>query len=318
MRNHNHLIGTLVVSLVLALVFVAPVAAQEVEPEPEILPCEGESVTGTVVGVEDDVVTLDTGEGLCTVSIAGDYEHPIVAVMGAYFGETSADDLAEAVAGTQGCAVYDADTDTWAWADCEDEGAVAVTIVGENEDGSFSFTATVEDENGDPVEVTGDVTIDDPDAAEALNGALGTLAVEWTLTEEGSVSQAGDDIAAYHEDGVGFGVLVKLYAMAAESAEACAADESGEPCEALSVDDLVAALEGGAEMGDLYEEYGKPSALGVGHVKNKDKNRGGPPDHAGEGDDEGDGEGGPPDHAKNKTKKDKNPNRPAHAGPKNR
>ena len=86
-------------------------------------------------------------------------------------------------------------------------------------------------------------------------------------------------IAQYHADGMGFGVLVKLYAMAEESAEKCAteltpaaaaADGSVElpaACTVVTVEELVAAVHGGAGMGTLFKEYGKPALLGVGHVK---------------------------------------------------
>lgn len=88
-------------------------------------------------------------------------------------------------------------------------------------------------------------------------------------------------IAQYHEDGMGFGVLVKLYAMAEASAEACAQQPAGEPagegeaaeCAAVTVEELVAAFQGGAGMGQLFKEYGKPALLGVGHVKQQLKNQ---------------------------------------------
>jgi hypothetical protein len=152
------------------------------------------------------------------------------------------------------------------------------------------------------------------------------------------VDDDGDDEA----EGLGFGTLVKLYAIAAESQEACAAGaeeseegENSEPCEPVTVEELIAALESGMEMGDLFEEYGRPSILGVGHVKKGS----GPPDHAGPKDNDGDDEegddldadldtmeededgppshAGRPDHAGPKDK-DKGHGRPDHAGPKDK
>lgn len=86
-------------------------------------------------------------------------------------------------------------------------------------------------------------------------------------------------IAAYHEQGMGFGVLVKLYAMAEASQIACtpvapaagAAPADGSAvapaCTVVTVDQLVTDFKSGSGMGQLFKEYGKPALLGVGHVK---------------------------------------------------
>ena len=118
--------------------------------------------------------------------------------------------------------------------------------------------------------------------------------------------EVAEEVAAYHdgggdgeEGGVGFGVLVKMYAIAAESQEACASSE--EPCTPVTVDELMAAYKSGTGMGQLFKLYGKPAVLGVGHLKDK----GGPPEHAGPKDKDKEG-GGPPEHAGPKDKdKDK-------------
>jgi len=245
----------------------------------------------------------------------GDYDHPIVDLLGSYFSDVSADGLADALETTQGYAVYDPDTDSWTWTDDPDaEGAVPVTVVAYNEeDGTF----TILTEDGEEVTVPADDL--DEDTADALQEALEELAVDWGLDEDGGVVQTGDEIAAYHEDGLGFGVLAKLYAMA---------DASGVP-----VDELVAAFQSGTEMGDLFKDYVKPSIRGVGHVRGKGHGR---PDHAGpkdrddqpdddadeDPDDEDAGllnqagrpdhagpkdQHGPPDHAGPKPKKPKKP-----------
>jgi hypothetical protein len=275
------------ISLVLALALpaVAPVAAQEGNPEGETLPCAGEGVSGTVVAVDEEtgLVTVYTGDGLlCTVTLDGDYDHPIVALLGEYFGDVSTGDLAAALEDTeearQGCAVQDPLSGTWAWADCDAEGTVPVTVFGENEDGTFTALT----EAGEQVTLS----VEDPDIAGGLSEALGELAVEWGLGEDGSVVQPGDEIAAYHEEGLGFGVLVKLYAMAAKSQEACEGDQdvdAVEPC-GVTVEELVAALQSGMGMGELFQEYGRPALLGVGHVRKGS----GPPDHAGPKDRSGD------------------------------
>ena len=302
-------------ALVLALALVVPVTAQEGEPPP----CAGEGVSGTVVAVDEETgeVTLATGDdlGLCKVTLDGEYDHPIVSLLGSYFGDVNVDDLAAALEATledrQGHAVYDPVTDEWTWVDGDVEGAVAVTVVAENEDGTFTVLV-------DGEEVT--VSVDDPEVADSLREALGALSVDWGLDGEGGVVQPGDEIAAYHDDGLGFGVLVKLYAMAAALEDTCA--DAEEPCGA-TVDELVAAFQSGMGLGDLMEEYGKPTILGIGHVKGK----GGRPDHAGPKDredhpDDEDDDGLQPEHAGPKDKptppgqaKEKN-GPPGHAGPK--
>jgi hypothetical protein len=129
--------------------------------------------------------------------------------------------------------------------------------------------------------------------------------------------EVADEVAAYHPqgqggevggeepeeeegEGVGFGVLVKMYAIAAESQEACEGVE--EPC-GVTVEELMAAYNSGVGMGELYKLYGKPSVLGVGHMKNG----GGPPEHAGPKE-------GKKDKDQDKDKDKDGP--PAHAGPK--
>jgi hypothetical protein len=106
--------------------------------------------------------------------------------------------------------------------------------------------------------------------------------------------ELAEEIARYHEEGMGFGVLVKLYAMAEASLEKCAdtvegdtvvaASEEGEmvegepapgACTAVTVEELVAQFQSGTGMGQLFKEYGKPAVLGVGHVRKAQKNSGG-------------------------------------------
>ena len=305
-------------SLALTLAAVVPVAAQE----GEIPSCTGESVSGTVVDVDEDtgVVTVYSDAGLCSVTLDSEYDHPIVDLLGSYFDDVSAESLTAPLDDTdearQGYAVYDPETDTWSWADPDAEGAEAVTVIAENEEGFFMVLM-----DGEVVAVS----VEDEETADSLRDALETLAVAWDLAEDGSVVQPGDEIAAYHEDGMGFGVLVKLYAMAAASQEACDEEESTEPC-GVTVEELVAAIQAGAGIGDLFKDYVRPSITGIGHVRGKGH---GKPDHAGPKDrdnppDDDDidddvededlgsqGRGSPPGHA---DRKKNGP--PDHAGPK--
>lgn len=266
MRIHLQL--SLILILVLALTPLGIAAAQE----DESVPCAEGQVSGTVVAVDEETgtVTLDTGEeGLCTVTLKTDFAHPIVALLGTFFSEVSAESLAAALEATQVWVIYDEDTGLCTLASEEDEGAVAATVVSmtENEDGTFTLELVVEGQ-AEPITMTTDDTELPDDLAEALD----TLTVEWTLQEgedgTASVVDAGDRIADLHEEGLGFGVIVKFFAMAAESQEACADEEpSGdEPC-SVTVDELVEAFQSGMGMGQLFQEFGRPSMLGVGHVR---------------------------------------------------
>ncbi|MDH5507400.1 MAG: hypothetical protein OEZ02_09280 [Anaerolineae bacterium] len=242
--------------LALSLLTVSTALAQETAP------CEGESVSGTVIAVDEETntATIDTGEGLCTVALTTDYDHPIVDLLGSYFGDVSPENLAAALEATQACALFNEESGNYDLVECGTEGAVDVTVTSDNEDGTFSATTA----DGEEVSVNVD-----EETAEEFNGALADLSVEFDLTEEGSVSDAGDEIAAYHDDGMGFGVLVKFYAIAEESLEACEADaevSGDEPC-GVTVEELVAAFEGGMGMGQIFKEYGRPSMMGVGHVR---------------------------------------------------
>jgi hypothetical protein len=121
--------------------------------------------------------------------------------------------------------------------------------------------------------------------------------------------EASERIATYHEEGMGLGVLVKLYAVAAEAAEACSSGEDEELCD-VTVEGLVEAFRSGTGLGKLFKEYGKPAILGVGHV-DKDNQ----PDHAGPKEKER-GSSGPPEHAGPKAKERDGNGPPEHAGPK--
>ncbi|MFZ5809949.1 MAG: hypothetical protein ACOY16_11765 [Chloroflexota bacterium] len=71
------------------------------------------------------------------------------------------------------------------------------------------------------------------------------------------------EINTYHQQGLGFGVLVKLYALAS------ATSESESP---VSVADLVAQFQSGTGIGQLFHTYGKPVTTGVGQVRKQQKN----------------------------------------------
>jgi hypothetical protein len=193
--------------------------------------CAGGPVSGTIIAVDETsgTVTVDTGGGAtCTVTLNGNTGHPIASLLGKYFGDISAASLTEALTNTQGCAFISGGSG--AWASCDAPGATPLQVVSANPDGTFTAQIT------------------------NVNQALAKLAVAWTLDESGDLVQVSDQVMAYHEQGIGFGVLVKLYSLA---------NASGIP-----VADLLAQFQSGVGMGELFHAYGgKPPETGVGHVK---------------------------------------------------
>jgi len=76
-------------------------------------------------------------------------------------------------------------------------------------------------------------------------------------------------VAAMHEDeDLGFGEIVKLMGIV-ESAQAACAESGGTNDVACGVtlESLIAEYKDGIGMGELFEKYGKPENLGVGHIR---------------------------------------------------
>ena len=234
-------------------------------------PCPAGTVSGTVVAVDESTgtVTVEQADGmLCTVNVNIDESHPIALLLGQYFGdlnpETLTAALQEAVDTTTGCAQQV--DGVWVWSNPDEsdscpEGAQAVRVTGYNADGSFNAVPVA---GGDPITVQ----IDDMTTADSVRGAVDTLAVEWALESEGNFQQVSDQIAAYHDDGMGFGVLTKLYAIADESQDCQEpAEGEGTACTPTLVEELVALFQSGVGMGQIFKDYGKPDKTGVGHVR---------------------------------------------------
>jgi len=251
-----------VLFLLLGLAFGQVFSAKAADPVDPIAPCSGDQVSGLVVAVDEatGTLTLETATGLCTVTLSGSYDHPIVALLGLYFGDIDPGSFAPDVEQTQVCALYLEDTSSWVWADCATPGAEPIQVRVNNENGTFTAVKVADG-------TTIVVAIADPTVAETIAQALHALTVTWDLSV-GDVVQVSDQIAAYHDDGMGFGVLVKLYAMAAESQAACAeqVDPAAVEC-GVSVEDLVAEFRTGTGMGQLFKKYTKPAHLGVGHIR---------------------------------------------------
>jgi hypothetical protein len=317
----------LIFCLFYLLVSVVPVFAQE-EPPPG--PCVGLNVSGTVVAVDEAamVVTLALEDGTqCTVVLdEGGYDHPVIALLGQYFDDVRPELLSETLNALKGCVLQVGDT--WMWEPCETPGALEAKITSFDELEGFKGTL-IESGTGIDIFVKGEEIAD-------LYKNLSALFVTWQLDEMGAVVEVGDEIAAYHDAGIGFGVLVKLYAMAEAAQEACV--ESGaadDPACGISVEELVNQFNGGVGMGELFEAYGKPAMRGVGHIRQEMREGKGRPPWAGPKDDTADDEDpiegseietedqhGPPGHGNGNPNKDKprgkdkdKPGRPDHAGP---
>jgi hypothetical protein len=194
------------------------------------------TITGLIIDVNLEEGTITLEDGTIIHISGGDYDHPIVELLGEYFSGAGIKDWAGAL-----------DTLT-----TEGSKVVGVGEVLDESGNVVGWQATLEDGTV--------VDIDEETAAQYLE-ALGMLNVDLTATlgEDGetltTITDVGGEIAAYHDDGMGFGVLVKLYAIAGAS-------ESG-----VSVEDLVGMFKDGMGMGQLFKEYGKPGLLGVGHVR---------------------------------------------------
>jgi hypothetical protein len=244
----------LILIVTLTLLVFGNVAAQESDPvEPiELGECQNGEVSGIVVGVDElesgiAIVTIyysdDEGDnGLCTLTVEDVTSgHPIMVLLGRFYGDVSAEQLADALDVSQVClAEVDGDLTL---VECEVEHDFKASVI-YYDDGFLTVLI-----DGEPVEIEVDEDLEFGQIVDALE----TLTVDWELLD-GVLVQTKDEIAAYHEDGLGFGVLVKLYSMAEEN-------------EDVTIDDLVEMSAGGYGMGELFAIYGKPSFLGVGHVR---------------------------------------------------
>lgn len=72
-------------------------------------------------------------------------------------------------------------------------------------------------------------------------------------------------VAAMHVDGdLGFGEIVKLLEIVENAQAACV--DNQENCE-VTLESLLDEYKDGTGMGELFEIYGKPENLGVGHIR---------------------------------------------------
>ncbi|HEX7975488.1 MAG TPA: hypothetical protein VF498_13855 [Anaerolineales bacterium] len=275
----------IVVILITALLLfgIQPAFAANSASDAPLAPCAGQNVSGTVVAVDSatGVVTINTPTGLCTVTLTNSASQPIAALLGSFFGDVKPETLSAALANAQGCALLDPTANTWKWASCTTPGAVPVQVTAQNTDGTFAAqtfgSATT------PLTMT--LTITDTATVGQIRVALSSLAVQWMLDGSGDMLQVSEQVEAYHEAGMGFGVLVKLYSIAAQSQATCAQQAAAQPATippattpttttqpaaqtcGVTVEELVSQFQSGMGIGQLFKNYGKPAQLGVGQVR---------------------------------------------------
>jgi hypothetical protein len=268
MKKSQLLALVMVIALSLGTMGIASAQDEAPTEEPPV-----STVEGVVIAIHEEAGTVDILQEdgtIITVALPeDDYDHPITALLAEYFGGADLEDYALALEAL------------------EMDGSVVIAVEeGTDEEGNPVWEATLADDSV--------VQLDDAEAVQALLDALEVAAVDLNVTDNEGVLTAediGEQIEEYREMGVGYGELVKIYAIAAESQEACAAEaaavaeaegetaedtptadtgdaaaEIEEPC-GVTVDELVEMLLNGADMGELFRLFGKPALLGVGHVR---------------------------------------------------
>lgn len=113
------------------------------------------------------------------------------------------------------------------------------------------------------------VPTDEPGDNEPVNGNVHPIAALLaayfgrTTPDDGGQTDIAQQIASYHEDGIGFGVLVKLYSIVADAQDTCGTSDQGCP----TIEKLVSRFQAGEGLGNLFKEFNQPSLLGVGQVR---------------------------------------------------
>lgn len=270
MRMHKKTALLLVLAMIVASAGTAFAAGLSQEATPPPTPCSGTELSGYVVAVDSatNTVTVSTATGLCTVTLNGATDHPIEKLLGMYFGDVDASSFEAALnEAPQRCATLDVGNTSGELAPCSDS-TKEITILAKNADGSYY--AYYLDDAGNKNYIL--LKINDPTEVGNVDTALQALAVTLNLDGTGDLVQVSDQIAQYHDEGTGYGVLVKLFALAKEQQDACAEMDAElaatqETCMPVDVQTLYDEFKSGTGMGQIFKEYGKPKLLGVGHVR---------------------------------------------------
>ena len=249
--------------LILALAFPSIASAKPSSFEA----CTGDSTSGIVVAVDEITgeitIYTDSGTFCSIVKRRESYDHPVIDILGQFFEKVSLEDLSENLTTLQTWVVFNT---TWELAEENDTGVVSSQVIKVTDNGGGSYTITLLVEGETELQT---ITFSDEELYQTfLEGLLNnTVSFDLITDETGNVfvSDGADQIGAYHDDGMGLGVLVKLFAMA---------DAYGVP-----VDELVTRFKNGEGLGQMFkdESLGKPDLLGTGHVfKGLGKNPGHP------------------------------------------
>jgi hypothetical protein len=100
--------------------------------------------------------------------------------------------------------------------------------------------------------------VEEPEDSEGEDG-------EGTVEEPLPVVVSEEVVAGLHEDqDLGFGEITKLLQIVVEAQASCTLE--GVNCD-VTLEGLVAEYKAGVGMGELFQKYGKPDLLGVGHVR---------------------------------------------------
>lgn len=115
----------------------------------------------------------------------------------------------------------------------------------------------------EPIEEPLEEPLEEPPADEQAEELLPDETVE-----EPILSPSGQIIGLF-DDGLGFGGIVKLLSLAEAAAEACS--EDGTYCD-VNMESLLEELNAsGGNFGALFNKYGKPDAVGIGHIRQQEK-----------------------------------------------
>lgn len=288
MKPALKILGKLLLLGALTLSVVSAASAEEGDP---VGSCSGTGVTGTVVAVDEalNLVTIDTGDGtLCTVMLDGEWDHPVTALLGAYFDDADLASLSAALDSLSiqiACETPEGGEEVCDLAEGPESTAATILSITVDEFGYFHVEVLIETAEGEVTKTF--LFTDSEEIGQSWMDALAALNVDWTLgvDQDGNpvVLEAGDEIAAYHEEGWGFGQLVKAYAIAGEAEEACAGADPDISAESevdlcgVTVAGLLAEFESGGGWGALFKLYGKPALLGVGHIRNEKQDKNTPP-----------------------------------------
>ena len=181
----------------------------------------------------------------------------------------------------EGCVVSTGNPPTYAWIDCAGSEPNARIVAIEND----TVSVLLLDAEGN---VIGFADIMDSLLADEFDDQLSLPTADWEVDGQGNVLNTADDIEALHEEGLGFGVIVKLYSLAQRAQEQCLAQATSQessqsedpnavdPC-TMDVNYLVEQFKTNhIGLGQLYKLTGleKPDLLGVGHVRKADMTNG--------------------------------------------